>query len=211
MKRLPKWGTACLCEELPKRNDETRALEDGGDGQNHVVPHRVLHRLGMSDLLHAFVKGQTSAHAEDQYRNNQAPEVQLFAMSEGMLGRGWPLAQLESHEQEDAVERVDSGVDAFGEHRRTARDAGDHKLGDCDRHVGRYRAVDRNFGVGHRDRISKSFRLILIMFASLRAASALGLRNLNSREPVNRLSHAKPERVLPQRTRRTFDAWTNDK
>ena len=158
MKRLPKGCIARLLEKLPKRNGEARALEDSGDAEHNVVPHRVSHRFGMSDVFHAFVKRQPSADAEDQHSDDQAPEVQLFAVPERMLGRGRPLAQLEAHEQEDAVQRVDRGVDAFGQHRRTARDAGDHELGDRDGHVGGDRAIDRNPGVRHEDRVSKSLR-----------------------------------------------------
>jgi hypothetical protein len=64
VKRFPKWGIARMSEKLPKRNDEARALEDAGDAKHNVVPQRVLHRFGMSDVLRAFVKRHASAQAE---------------------------------------------------------------------------------------------------------------------------------------------------
>ena len=59
-----------------------------------------------------------------------------------MLQRGGPIAEPEAHQKENTVERVNSGVDAFGQHGGTARDAGDHELCDGDRHVRRDRAID---------------------------------------------------------------------
>jgi hypothetical protein len=98
VKRLPKWCIARLSKKLPKRNGEARALEDAGDAEHNVVPQGVLHRFGMSDVLHAFVKRHASAKAEDKHRDDQTPEVQLFAVSKRVLGRGWPLAELEAYE-----------------------------------------------------------------------------------------------------------------
>ena len=158
MQRLPERGAGRLFAELAERNREAPALEDAGGAEHDIVPQRVAYRFGMADVLHAFVERHASPQAEDQHRHDQAPEVQLFAMAEGMLRRSRPVAELESDEQQDAVERIDGGVDPFGQHRRTACDAGDDELGDGDRDVGRDRTVDRNSGLGHEDRIASGPR-----------------------------------------------------
>ncbi len=73
-------------------------------------------------------KGHASAQPEDQHGDDQAPEVQLLAVAEGVLRRGRPLAEPDTHEQQYAVERVDGGVDTLGQHGGTAGDPGDDEL-----------------------------------------------------------------------------------
>lgn len=72
-------------------------------GAAHVAWATVLRglRFGTADVLHAFEERNAAAQSEDQHRDDEAPEVQLLAMTEWMLRCGRALTEPEPHDQED--------------------------------------------------------------------------------------------------------------
>jgi hypothetical protein len=146
---MSKRRAASLGAELPQRDQEARALEHRSGCEHHVVPGRIAQRLGMADVLDAFVEGHAAAEPEDQHRDDQAPEVELLAVAERVLHARRALAQPKADQQQYAVEGVDRRMDALGQHRRAAGDAGHDELRDRDGDVGADRAVDGDAGFGH--------------------------------------------------------------
>lgn len=90
-----------------QRDGEAEALEQRSCGDHHVVPGRVVQGLWMADVLHAFEKRHATTEAEDQHRNDEAPEIQFIAMTKRGFRGARPLAEPYAYEQEHAVESVD--------------------------------------------------------------------------------------------------------
>jgi len=82
----------------------------------------------MGEAVYAFVKRDATAEAEDQYGDDQAPEVQPLPVPERVFGRRGTLAQADADKQEHAIEAIVRRVNAIREHGRTAGDAGHHEL-----------------------------------------------------------------------------------
>ncbi len=107
VQRAPEGTPLVVPPELPKREQEAAALETEGDAEHQIVPARILHRHRMTNVLHAFVERDTSTQTEDQHGHDQAPEIQLLAMTEGMLFGGRPLAEAQPGQQQYPIEAVD--------------------------------------------------------------------------------------------------------
>ena len=79
---------------------------------------RIDHRVGMQDVLDAFIKGNAGANREHQQRDDEAPEIQFAAVAERMAGV-WRLFRLpHAVQQQTLIAGIDHRVDGFAEHRR---------------------------------------------------------------------------------------------
>ena len=70
-----------------------------------------------------------------QQRDDEAPEVDLAPVAEGMRLVGRPLGAPEAVQEQHLVAGVDERMDAFAEHRGAARDPGGGELRDRDQQV----------------------------------------------------------------------------
>src|SRR5665647_3168552 len=106
---------------------------------------------------HAFVDGHASADAEYAHSDDQAPEVDLHAVTERMCGVGSAGPTAQSMEEQPAITGVDNGVDTFGDHGRTARHHSRHELDGGDGRVSDDRG---DYGLlcfgGHCSKVAKT-------------------------------------------------------
>ncbi len=118
--------------ELAQRDPPRGALEHDRDAEHDVADQVVGGRLGIADVLDAFVGRYTGAGREHQQCHDEAPEVQLAPVAEGMQGVRLLLRAAQAIQQQQLVDGVHQGVDALAEHGRTAGNAGGDELGDGD-------------------------------------------------------------------------------
>ena len=89
-----------LCRlELAKREQPGCAIDHKGDGQDQVVHRLVLDRLGMKDVVDAFVDRDHGAQGEHQDRDDETPEVELAAIAKRMLDICAPVRPANTIEQ----------------------------------------------------------------------------------------------------------------
>ena len=95
---LPWWIAASVrLLPLVLRNTRHATLNEYAskthrDGEHDVVDGRVLELHGMLDVRDALVDGHAAADAEDAHGDDEAPEVDLHAVTEGVLLVGRPRA-----------------------------------------------------------------------------------------------------------------------
>ena len=100
--------------------------------------------MRVEDVLYALVEGQPAAYAEQHDGHDQAPEVELLAMSEVVILVGRLVRLTDADQQQELVAGVHHRVDAFRQHGRATGDGGRHELGQ------RYTEVRRGCAV-YRD------------------------------------------------------------
>jgi hypothetical protein len=74
--------------ELSERNAPGVAFEDDRQSQHDVVPYGVFEGVWVTEVRDTLVHRHTAAHGEDENGNDECPEVELLAISEGMAGVG---------------------------------------------------------------------------------------------------------------------------
>ena len=67
----------------------------------------------MADVSDAFRDGDAAADDEDEQRDDERPEVELFAVAEGVGFIGGLAALVLTEEKQGAVAAVDDGVDGL--------------------------------------------------------------------------------------------------
>jgi len=122
----------------------------------------------MQHVEHAFIGRDAAADREDHQRNDQRPEVKLFAATEGMVLVRRLFAFVHPQQQQAAVARVNDRVNAFGNHRRAAGESRGAKLrhGNCE--VADDCGIDGFIRLGHRSfaQIDQSQAGLLVDFAA---------------------------------------------
>src|SRR6185312_1427770 len=93
--------------ELPPRDHPGGALEEEGQPQHDVADHGIGNGLGTEDVKNSLVRRHARAEREDQQRDDEAPEVELSAVAERVLGIGTPAGPMKPIKQEDLVAAVD--------------------------------------------------------------------------------------------------------
>lgn len=73
---------------------------------------------GVEYVVNALVYRDACADGEDQDGDDEAPEIDFFAVAEGEFFVGGFLRGFQAVEEEALVACVYEGVDAFGEHCR---------------------------------------------------------------------------------------------
>ena len=79
--------------------DEASAFEQRCSAEHDVIPGGIAQRRRVEHVQHPLVGRNPAAEPENEHRDHEAPEIQLLAMPEGVLGRGLPLAQLHADKQ----------------------------------------------------------------------------------------------------------------
>ena len=129
--------------ELLERLQRRPAFEQEGDQQHDIGNDRRNRLFGVGDVDDAFVDRHARAEREDQHRDDEAPEIKLAPVTEGMKLVGRPLRRAAAPHQQQLVGRIDHAVNAFGEHRRRAGDRRRDELRDGDAEVGEQRDDER--------------------------------------------------------------------
>ena len=122
--------------ELADADEEGVALEEEGDAEDGEGPGGVLRCGGMADVADAFGDGDAAAEDEDEQSDDERPEVELFAVAEGVGFVGGLAALLLAEEKKGTVAAVDDGVDGFRQHGGGAGEEEADDLGDGDADVG---------------------------------------------------------------------------
>src|SRR6202011_4220457 len=93
--------------ELPERDPPGAALEDQRQRQDGVVDGGMRDRQGRPDVAHPLEDGRSGAESEDNERHDEAPEVELTAVTERVVRvRGLRRAP-ETIEKQQLVPGVD--------------------------------------------------------------------------------------------------------
>ncbi len=139
---------AVLLAEFADGEDEAAGLEDSSGAEGEVGPEGTVDRVGLDEPEDAFEDGDAAAEHEHGAGDDEGPEVELFAVAEGVLLVGGALAAVHAEEEQEVVDAVDAGVDGLGQHGGAA--GGGEELDARDGEVGGDRADDGSFGVfGH--------------------------------------------------------------
>ena len=147
------WWMADSVRRVPRvpRNVRQATLKDrlsntAASASTMYATSRVLDRDGMPDVRDALVDGHPAADAEDAHGDDQAPEVDLHAVSERVVVVGRSGAPVEAVVEQPAVAGVDERVDALADHRRAAGHGAGDELDRRDRDVADDRGDDRFLG-----------------------------------------------------------------
>ncbi len=92
--------------------------------------------MWVAHLLDALEEREQPAQAEQDERHDEAPEVALAAVSEGMFGRGLSAGPAAAEQQQALVARVGEGVGGLCQQTGRPGDEESHELGDGDAQVG---------------------------------------------------------------------------
>src|SRR5213075_2972676 len=103
--------------------------------------------LGVADVVDAFIDRDARAEREDHQRDDEAPEIQLAAMAERVLGVRWALGAMQPVQQQDLVAAIHQGMDGFRQHGRAAGDYRGRGLGGCYEEVAGESGVEDAFGI----------------------------------------------------------------
>jgi hypothetical protein len=126
--------------------DPDRALEQQRQTQHQIIDPRAFNWVGHPDFSDALDDGNPGADAENQHGDDEDPEIELEAVTEGMPGicraRGAPHAE----QQEKLVAAVHRGMNRLAEHRGAAGQAGGDELRHRDQHITSEGGVDNAFG-----------------------------------------------------------------
>ncbi len=104
-------------------------------GQNSVVPVGVGDRMRVQEVGDPLVDRHPAASGEDEDGDDQAPEVQVLAVAEGVVGIRRPAAQAMTEQEQPAVAGIDQRVNRLGEHRGAAGEERRGELRARDRQV----------------------------------------------------------------------------
>ncbi len=116
--------------DLVQAADEAAGLEHDRDAEHREREPQLAERLRLVQLVPAFVDREQPADAEEQQRDDEAPEVRDLAVAERMLARGRLLGLLQPEEQQHLVRAVRVRVDRLGEHAARVGVGGCAGLGD---------------------------------------------------------------------------------
>src|SRR5262249_41352424 len=106
--------------ELIHRKHPRAAFKYQGDAEYHVIDEEMLVHLGVVELPGAAHQGRARADREQLDRHHEAPEVNLFSVSEREVLIRRTLRALESVQDQALVADVYRRVNTFGSHGRTA-------------------------------------------------------------------------------------------
>ncbi len=98
----------------------------------------------------SLVSRHPAADREDYQRDDQRPEVKLFAVTERVIFVRGSFALMHAQKEQAAVARVHDRMNAFGNHRGAAGEGRGGKLGCGNGNVGDNRRVNRLIRFGHR-------------------------------------------------------------
>lgn len=128
---------------LLDRRTEGEALGDDREDQDADRPVPVVQLVRLVDLLVALVEREDATDGEQDDGDEEAVDVALAAVSEGVLGGRRALGLLASEQQQALVAGVRDGVHTFGQHRGRTTEGERHELRCGNRQVGAQRRNDR--------------------------------------------------------------------
>src|ERR1041385_6141568 len=107
--RRPCRGTRVFLFELSPRDRERTELEHERDAEYDEVHRRIAQRLRAREVCNALVDRHAASEREQHDRDDEAPEVELFAVSVRMRLARWPAAAPQAEEQQELVSRRSEG------------------------------------------------------------------------------------------------------
>ncbi len=144
------WRTAlnhpsCPLDFLKSANASNvdHAFEQEGHEQHDICHDRRHRGFRMGDVDDAFVDRNARAKRKDEHGDDEAPEIELAAVAEGMELVGRALGCTAAPHQQQLVGRIDDAVHAFGQHRRGTGDRGRDELRHGDAEVRQKRDDER--------------------------------------------------------------------
>lgn len=137
---LPEAPAAVLSAQLTERHAQRHALDDERHPEDRVDPDRIPGDFRAAQMLESFVHAESASEPEQDHRDDQAPEVQLLAVSERVAGIGRLVTSPVAEQEERLVAGIGHRVDALGQHRRTSGDRGCRELRHGDHRVGDHRS-----------------------------------------------------------------------
>src|SRR5262249_10327103 len=153
--RLVVAGRALCRAERLEGHPPRAALEDEREGEDHVVDERAPDRDRVQDVVDPFVYRDPRPEREDEQGHDEAPEVELPPVAEGMVRVRRPGGPTEPVEQQQLVAGVGHGVDRFAEHGGAAREQGGGELGSRHQRVSDEGGDDDAVGIRGRHRWSE--------------------------------------------------------
>src|SRR5260370_386231 len=106
---------AHLCAKGLECEIRRSAFKDEGHAQHHIIPGRIV-QVRITKMSYAFINRHAAAERENQNRHHQRPEVELFAVSEWMLGVRRFLTLAKAKEEQPVVSGVDQRMNPLGKH-----------------------------------------------------------------------------------------------
>ncbi|GAA2928524.1 hypothetical protein GCM10020221_25540 [Streptomyces thioluteus] len=127
---------------LLDRRAEGEALRDDGEDEHADRPVPVVQLVRLADLLVALVEREDAADGEQDDGDEEAVDVALATVAEGVLLARRPPGLLPAEQQQRLVAGVGDRVHALGEHRRRPAESEGDELRHGDGQVGPQRGDD---------------------------------------------------------------------
>ena len=120
-----------------------QAFEEHRQEQDDNRDPDLRQRLGILQLVHAFINRKQPTHREEQNRNDKTPEVTELAVAQRVLIVGRSLRLLEPEIEQNLVAGIRIRMDRFSQHAAGPRQHRRPGLGYRDAEVGKERIQDR--------------------------------------------------------------------
>ena len=109
-------------------------------------------RLGMGQLVEAFIQREQPADAEQDDRDQERPRINRLAIAQRKIGRGRTFGVTQANQQQALIAGIRQRMDGFGQHGAAAGDDRRHALGNRDGQIRTQRendGLERISAVGH--------------------------------------------------------------
>lgn len=105
----------------------------------------------MQDVTDSFVHRHARTEAEDEERDDEAPEIELTSMTERVVRVGRPRRSPETVKEQQLISGVDEGMHRLAHHRGAAGDLGGGELRQGDEEIPHEGGTDdaRGFAARH--------------------------------------------------------------
>jgi hypothetical protein len=99
-----------------KRDPPGACLKHHSQAQNYVVYVGIGDRMRVLNFIDAFVERDPGTYAEDKDRDDERPEIELNAVTEGVKSVGRPGSAFNAIKQEALVASVNEGMNCLAQH-----------------------------------------------------------------------------------------------
>src|SRR6185369_10093789 len=130
---------------LLQANNQAVSVQCSRQGKDDVVRYQIAQDGRMADMFDTLPDGEHAAYREQGNRDHERPEIEFLSMAEWMEFVRRPLAAFGPEKKEQAIADVDTRMEAFGQHGRTAGNQCGHELPNRDQCVRSERSVDDLF------------------------------------------------------------------